>query len=371
MLIVYLRYWKSVLNYFNTENPSPEKLPKNAVSVIIPFRNEECQIPELLNCLQLCDSFDALNFYFINDHSTDKGPRIIQDFNESDVSCKNIFLIDLPENIHGKKEAIRFVVNSINTDWFHIIDADCLPQQQTFELLYKKALENDCKVVLGPVTFTKTSNQNGYWQSAIEWYQIFENTALIALGFYHLKKREPSMGNAANMLVNTAFFKKINPFKYNQSIAGGDDIFLIESAFLVNPNSVKNVNCVNAAVITSVFNNLPDLWNQRIRWAKKTSAQSLSFTRNSQILLLIFFIILWGFTLYSGFYRHEFQFIFLFWGCKIVFDAIILTKLMSNFSTKIPTTSLVFASLFQTIFIPAIAFSQFFLSVKWKDRQYR
>jgi len=371
MLIVYLRYWKSVLNNFNTEDPSPKKIPKNSVSVLIPFRNEESQLPQLLNRIQLCDSFDALNFYFINDHSTDNGPRIIQDFLELNESSNNISLINLPENIQGKKEAIRFVVDSINTDWFHIIDGDCLPQQQTFELLYNKALENECKVVLGPVTFTKTRNQNAGWQSYIEWYQILENTALIALGFYHLKKLEPSMGNAANMLVNSAFFKKLNPFQNNHNIAGGDDIFLIESAFQINPNSVKNVNCVNAAVVTSVFNNLPNLWNQRIRWAKKTSAQSLSFTRNSQILLLLFFIILWGYTLYSGFYRHEFQFIFLFWGCKIVFDAIILTKLMSNFSTKIPTTSLVFASLFQTIFIPAIAFSQFFLSVKWKDRQYR
>lgn len=339
--------------------------------MLIPFRNEESQLPELLNKIELCSSFNALNFYFINDHSSDNGPEIIQDFLERNNTVKNVFLRDLPDQIQGKKEAIRFMVDTIHSDWFHIIDADCLPQQLTFELLYSKTLENDCKVVLGPVFFNTASNPKQGWQSAIESYQILENTALIALGFYHLKKREPSMGNAANMLVNTAFFKQINPFQNNQIIAGGDDIFIIESAFQLNPDSIKNVNCVNAAVITSVFKNLPDLWNQRIRWAKKTSAQSLSFTRNSQILLLLFFLIQWGTTLYWGFNRHEFLFIFLFWGCKICSDIFILKKLMSSFSNSIRITDMVFASIFQSIFIPAIAVSQFFQSVKWKDRKYQ
>jgi dTDP-4-amino-4,6-dideoxygalactose transaminase len=59
MLIVYFRYWKSVLNNFNTEDPSPKKIPKNSVSVLILFRNEESQLPQLLNRIQLCDSFEV------------------------------------------------------------------------------------------------------------------------------------------------------------------------------------------------------------------------------------------------------------------------------------------------------------------------
>ncbi len=370
---LYFIYWYKVIHHFNTELIEIQPIPTKTVTVLIPFRNEELHLPKLIQALPNCNSFNQLEFYFVNDHSSDSSMDVLKN-HLSDQIWKNRFkIIDLPENLSGKKDAIRFAVKHINTNWIHLLDADCIPNPETFECLFTKTATLDCKIVLGPVAFEKSSDSNNIHEltpTYLESYQILENTALIALGFYHLKNHSPSMGNAANMLFNVEFFKKNNPYKNNIHIVGGDDIFLIETAYKSNPNSIKYANSNLATVKTNVLPDFYSLWNQRIRWAKKTSAQSLLFTRNSQIILLLFFLIQWVSLVYWGLYSHDYLFIALFGGFKSFADLFILQKLLQTNEQKISILKIIFSSIFQSIFIPIIAIAQFFVAVEWKNRKF-
>lgn len=377
--LIYYRYWNKVAKHFNTEEIHRSSIPPGRVSVIIPFRNEVRHLPKLLESLPKCASFDHLQFYFINDHSSDLSVKIIEDFIHATHS-KNIFLIQLPDSITGKKNALRFGIEQIKSPWFQLLDADCIPNQFTFELMYSKVLQSKCKILLGPVGFElNLQNQRGQsilhsgrfvLNKLLEWYQILENSALVALGFYHLFQDKPSMGNAANMLVNTDYFNQLEPYKNNKNIAGGDDIFLIESAYLQNKDHVAYLNTTQAAVHTNVLSSYSELFYQRIRWAKKTAAQSLNHTQNSQILLVLFLIYQWVSLIYWGFYSHDFKFIFISWGCKSVSDFIILRRVLFAYNKKPSFGYILYASIFQSIFIPFIAITQFFSTVQWKDRKY-
>jgi len=377
--LIYYRYWNKVAKHFNTEEIHHFAIPTNCVSVIIPFRNEFSHLPKLLESLPQCASFNQLKFYFVNDHSSDLSVEIVEDFIHQ-TQFKNILLIHLPDSITGKKNALRFGIEQIKSPWFQLLDADCIPNHLTFELMYSKVLQSKCKILLGPVGF-ELNNLNHGNQSILnsshfslykllEWYQILENSALVALGFYHLHQNKPSMGNAANMLVNTDYFNRLDPYRNNKNIAGGDDIFLIESAFQQNENHVDILNNTHAAVSTMVLSSYSELYYQRIRWAKKTTAQSLNHTRNSQILLVLFLIFQWVALIYWGFYSHDFKFIFISWGCKSISDFVILRRLLFAYNKKPSVGNILYSSFFQSIFIPFIAIAQFFAKVQWKDRQY-
>lgn len=376
--LIYFRYWLKVTQHFNTEILHPIVIPANTVSVLIPFRNEVDHLPHLLESLPKCASFDHLKFYFINDHSTDLGTNVIENF-INHTQIRNLFLIQLPSNVTGKKNAIRFGIDQIKTPWFQLLDADCIPNKFTFELMYAKAHKSKSKVILGPVGFelnhlnrAQSTSSSLYFalNKLIEWYQILENSALVALGFYHFYQKKPSMGNAANMLVNTEYFKQLNPYYNNNKIAGGDDIFLIESAFQKSQNDVDFLNTTQAAVNTKVLSHYSELFHQRIRWAKKTTVQSLNHTRNSQILLVLFLILHWVSLFYWGFYSYDFHYIFIIWGCKFVADMVILRKLLFAYNKKPSIGHILFSTWFQSIFIPVIAFAQFFSKVQWKDRKF-
>lgn len=376
--LIYFRYWHKVTQHFNTEIIQPSVVPINTVSVLIPFRNEADHLPKLLKSLPQCASFDHINFYFLNDHSSDLSANIIENCIRQN-QYKNIFLYQLPPDVTGKKNAIRFGIEHISTTWFQLLDADCIPNSFTFELMYAKTLKSPCKVVLGPVRFqlnehnsVKSHNNPNRLTNFqhLEWYQILENSALVALGFYHLHRKKPSMGNAANMLVNTEYFNQLNPYNSNNKIAGGDDIFLIESAFKQNQDYVNYLNNTQAAVNTEVFSHYSDLFQQRIRWAKKTTAQTTNHTRNSQILLVLFLILQWGALIFWGFYSHDYNFIFISWGCKALADLVILRRISLAYNQNPNIGHILHASLFQSIFIPFIAIAQFFSAVHWKERKY-
>lgn len=376
--LIYFRHWHKVTQHFNTEIIQPSVIPTNTVSVLVPFRNEADHLPKLLESLPNCASFDHLKFYFINDHSTDLSTNIIENFIRQ-TQHKNIFLIQLPSNLTGKKNAIRFGINHIISPWFQLLDADCIPNSFTFELMYAKTLKSPCKVVLGPVGFqlnehnsVKSDNKPNRIASfqLLEWYQILENSALVTLGFYHLYRKKPSMGNAANMLVNTEYFNQLNPYNNNKNIAGGDDIFLIESAFQQNQEYVNYLNTTQAAVNTKVFSRFSDLYHQRIRWAKKTTVQSMNHTRNSQILLVLFLVLQWVSLIFWGLYSHDYTFIFISWGCKSVIDLVILRRISLAYNQYPNIGYILYASFFQSIFIPIIGIAQFFSKVYWKERKY-
>ncbi|MCL9980651.1 MAG: glycosyltransferase [Bacteroidia bacterium] len=363
ILLPYFLFWGMVLrSNHRTVKSEPSNSPLPKITLICSIRNEERLLPVFLKNLNKIESENPhhLQYILIDDQSTDNTPQLLHDFLRSINYADRISVLQTSPEKSGKKQALNLAFQQTQTEWAYVTDADCITNWKAINFL-TEAIKSDAKAVFGPVIYTGNS-------SFLQAYQILENSALMALGSYQSARNNKTMGNAANMLVHVNSFLKINPFDANLEVAGGDDIFLIEAFNQANIN-VETVTNPNASVYTPVLETWRELWHQRIRWAQKSRFQSQRNTQNSQILMVLFFILLWTITLLYLNFAHYVELAGM-WGTKIIFDVFLLEKITRFYQQKSSIKHRMASSVFQSIYIPIIAFAQFFSKVHWKDRSY-
>ncbi len=362
MVCTYAISWKNIASKFNhpKENEPPLSNDISAVSVLIPFRDESKRIIPLLNSISQLNQKHRIEFIFIDDHSTDQTTNLIQQHQiYKTQDCK---ILQLNPSQKGKKNAIELGVNNAKYLVILTTDADCEFQIHSVDVLTDTFLRENANLLIAPVLFKTTG------ESLIQVYQKIENTALVALGFYQFRMKKPTMANGANLMFSKDLFLKLRPFNNNHHVAGGDDIFTLEAFYRHDPNSVKLITSFEAAVYSPVFNKIYDLWNQRIRWVKKTMAQSTKNTAKSQILMGLFFVIFWGLTAISMVLNY-YESVLILWLGKAVADIFSIQLIFSKFNQKISNYQILYSSFFQNFFIPAIGIAHRFQKVRWKNRK--
>lgn len=349
------------INFKSLETHSlNEKVPN--ISVIIPFRNEAHRIIPMLNSIQKIDfEGQQIEFLFIDDHSTDNSIEVIR--HHDTFKSNNCKIINLKNDKIGKKDALEIGISKAANEIIVTTDADCVLMSSTLKTLTFALVKSNANLGIGPVFFTTTKF------SVHQFYQKIENTALIALGYFQFSMNKPTMANGANLIFKKSIFLKLNPFGNNNKIAGGDDIFTLEAFYKFNPNKVISISDPNAAVFTNVLTNLAELWQQRIRWVKKTAFQSTSNTEKSQKKLAFFFMLFWGLTTLSWYYSC-YEIMLILWFGKIVADTIILKKIFQSFKQPIAIVEIILSSIFQNFFLPILGVTHPFSKPNWKQRIY-
>lgn len=362
LTLSYFYIWLKIAKNFpqnSQNNPKFDKQPQ--VSVLVPFRNEINRIPPLLNSLTQIPECPTLEFIFIDDHSTDGSTNFISNHPAFSIhSCK---IVQLNNEIHGKKNALLEGISYAKYNTILTTDADCEFQPLAIQTLFSIFNNQNAALLIGPVLF-KTSKS-----TILESYQKIENTALVALGFYQNKFHKPTMANGANLMFNKSIFIDLQPFKHNLHIAGGDDIFTLEAFYMHCPNKVFGTTNPDTAVFTKVFSSYSELWHQRIRWVKKTSHQKTKNTTKSQIFLAVFYIIFWGMTLFSM-VSNRYEIAAILWVGKALADIINLKIIFNYFRQPIKLWELVGASFFQNLFLPFLGLAAPLQKVHWKNRTY-
>lgn len=366
LIFSYFIIWRDISKTFTQKRkdhkPATILLNAQTLSIIIPFRNEAKRILPLLNSILEIQSSINLEFLFVDDHSTDETSNTIR--NHPSFQKFNCKLLQLSVNETGKKSAIIIGVESATYPIVLTTDADCQFQEKTIDTLMQEYLQNEANFCIGPVFF-KTSNSN-----PLQCYQKIENTCLVALGLYQFKSGKPTMANGANLMFNKEIFLKLNPFKSNQNIAGGDDIFALEAFYNFNSLKVISVSNPESAIYTNVVENINDFWQQRVRWIRKTMSQKTKNTAKSQILLALFFLIFWGITLISLFQQY-YEITAILWLGKLFSDVFCIRQIFKTFNQKTNFSEILYASIFQNLFIPPLGiFSAFQKKVYWKNRTY-
>lgn len=93
------------------------------VSIIVPARNEERNLPRLLPTL-LGQRYPNFELIIVDDQSTDDTPRILADWLERDRRLRVVQGGELPEGWKGKPHAMQQGVDAAHGDWFLFTDAD-------------------------------------------------------------------------------------------------------------------------------------------------------------------------------------------------------------------------------------------------------
>lgn len=338
------------------------KTPKNSFSILIPFRNEAANLPQLLESIsKLNYPSELIEFIFINDASSDSSKEIIEKFNLSTI----LKVLENNRSSHSpKKDAIETAINQSKYDWILTTDADCvLPKNWLIE--FDDFLQkNDSKIICAPVTYKVNS-------SFLEQFQLVDFISLIGVTIGGFGIGKPFLCNGANLCYSKKTFFEVDGFNGNNNLASGDDIFLLEKISNKYPSKVHFLKSCEATVSTLPQPTFNELISQRLRWASKTTSYDNWFVKFVGIsvflmnLSLLFLLIMMVFKT-----AYTIPFIMIF-TIKFFIDFIIIHKTLILVKQSKNIFFYPFSTLFYPFFNVYIVLLTF-ISKKysWKERYF-
>ncbi|MBS4033227.1 MAG: glycosyltransferase [Ignavibacterium sp.] len=130
------------------------------VSVLIPARNEENNISKCLNYL-LAQDYSPLEILVLNDHSTDKTGKIVEDYEVRNKQIKLINGKDLPEGWLGKNWACHQLSNEAQGNYLLFLDADVRIEKETISSTLAEMNNAEAKLI--SVFSTQIIKSFGEW----------------------------------------------------------------------------------------------------------------------------------------------------------------------------------------------------------------
>ena len=341
--------------------------PKTTFTVVIPFRNEAKNLPELLqSLLNLNYPQHLFEVILVNDDSEDDSIETIKNhllINET--KNYNLKIINNQRHTNSpKKDAIQAAINQAKYQWIITTDADCIVPVYWLDSFDNFIQSQSLKMIAGPVSY---SQGNGLFNT----FETLDFLSLIGatIGAFGINK--PFLCNGANLAYQKQFFQQLNGFEGNSNIASGDDIFLMEKALKKDSNSIKYLKSKQATVITKPQNNLKNLISQRVRWASKTSNYNNTFAKIVGLLVLITNAsLVIGFVLVTlGLFALK-PFAYLFF-IKVAIDFILIYKACQLFNKEELLKHYLWSCFIYPFFSVYIAFISMFTTYKWKNRTFK
>ena len=256
-------------------------LPKTAFTIIVPFRNEAKNLPNLLK------SFARLNYpqefieiIMVDDFSTDTSERICIQWRIENDSIDTTLLENLRLSNSPKKDAIARAMPIAKHDWIITTDADCIVPTNWLLTIDNYIQNHSPEMIVGAVVY-KTKNN---------WFHQFQQLDLLSLqgttiGSFGISK--PFMCNGANFAYTKKLFLELDGFNGNTKLASGDDVFLLQKAVAQDTSKVHYLKNTETIVQTKPENDLFQLFMQRVRWASKTTSYPNKYAKLLAVVVLL------------------------------------------------------------------------------------
>lgn len=342
----------AISGFTKTIKSSKSYVLDSFITLIIPYRNEENRIQNLLISLESQKDISPVSkIIFVDDHSTDSSRKHINNWiSKQPLKCKSLFL----NQNHGKKRAIDLGVQNSSSEFVMIMDADISFNDVYFATL-KKNIDLSHDLYLTAVIET-----NG-----VVWSRILScSISVISLGMANLGI--PVLANGAGLIFRRKSYNELNPFYSNFNISSGDDMYLLNS-FYSNNKSVKTLFNNNLVIETQGSRDIQDLIERSLRWSGKMAMKGLLATKLVGLLVVFCNLLIFPIIAISIF---NFQWLFLsLLLFKLLPDLLVLITgsffYKENYLLKysLPMFLLYPLILLLIIFLQAIKYK-----VKWKER---
>lgn len=340
------------------------KIEESDFSIIIPFRNEAENIPNLLKSIaQINYPYNKFEIILVNDDSDDESVDRINNFKQNN-SALNIEIIDNERKSNSpKKDAIEMAINHSKFEWIITTDADCILPKNWLRTFDNFIQRKKPKMIVAPVNFDQEN-------TFLNKFQILDFLSLQGSTIAGFGIQKPFLCNGANLCYEKSSFKEIDGFSGNKNIASGDDIFMLEKMIKAYPDKVKYLKSSEAIVSTKAEKSFSNLLQQRIRWASKTSAYKNSFGKLTGIIVLIMNLYLIVLLLLALFGYITWQHIGLVFILKFNLDFLILYPTSLFFKQQKSLSSYVLSSILYPFFCVSVAVFSIFKKYNWKGRIY-
>lgn len=361
-------------NKIDVFNPTdtPEK---TSFSVIIPFRNEAENLPKLLDSIQhLKYRKELIEFLFVDDDSTDNSIDIINCHFEQSREISQINLDSARPNIRvlknkrvsnsPKKDAISTALKIAKHNWIVTTDADCIVPKNWLKTIDNFIQLNNCNMIVAPVSYQGNSTFSHQFQDL-----DFMSLQATTVGSFGLGI--PFLSNGANFIYQKDIFKKVNGFEGNDTIASGDDVFLLEKFLQVDKQKVHYLKSTEALVKTIPVNSFSELVQQRVRWASKTANYKILAGKTIGVLVLSGNAIIAFAPLLVLLKVMMLKTYLIYFLIKLFFDFLLLEKMALFENKKIKFISYLKSSIVYPYFTLWIVASSIFSNYQWKERTFK
>lgn len=360
--VLYIKHWKA-LPYFNIQEK--DYAPRTFISVLIPVRDEEDTIlPCIYSILAGNYPKNLFEIIVIDDHSSDNTPQYVRDLNHSQVHLVELRHHVQPlENQPFKKKAIEAAIGQAKGDLIVTIDGDCVAQPLWLTLI--AAFYETCgkRFIAAPVSFHQET-------SFFERFQSLDYIGMMGVTGAGVQGNLTHICNGANLAYEKKLFYEVGGFKGIDHVASGDDVLLMQKVVRFHPKAVGFLKNYDATVFTKAKPTLEEFYNQRMRWATKSS----SYTEFVTVLQLLVVFVFCGSILtslcLSIFYDIKYiVFPCLFLFIKILFDYIFLRILTRFFKREALMNDFLLSQLCHIVYIIVIGFwSNVRKKYVWKGR---
>ncbi len=327
------------------------------VSVIVPVRNEENNIKNLLGDILNQDiSKELLEVIIVNDNSEDSTQKIIEEYLSENNNIKFLQL----ESVTGKKNALSKGILNANGNLIITTDADCRFNSAWVSTIVEFYEMQKPKMIIGPV-FMKSKSLFGDFQS-------LEFMSLITSGAGAVGLRSPIMCNGANLAFEKDIFLEMN-MDDNKNIVSGDDVFLLHKIKKSYNDKIAFLKSQDAIVTTDAVESFKDFVSQRIRWTSKSKVYKDFFTIYIAIIVLLTNIFLLLLLICSMFdLRFLLMFLLLFASKSLIDFAILFSSTHFYGNNKLLYIFLPLQTLY-FIYISFIGVIGNFMPYYWKNRK--
>ena len=358
VFIIYILFIGQLIYGFNRMKSFTKKdtIPTTTFSIVVPFRNEAENLPKLLHAISNLNYPKQLFEVLLVDDDSEEvfSPRFA------------VFSLQVIKNERKsnspKKDAIETAIELAKNDWIITTDADCLVQKDWLNSFDQLIQEKDLKMIASGVCYVP---KNGFLQA----FQTLDFLSLqgATIGSFGIHK--PFMCNGANFAYAKTFFKELSGFQGNETIASGDDVFLLQKAIISAPKKVGFLHAKESIVATKAVESWSELFQQRVRWASKSTGYSSIY---GKLVALVVFVgnlawilsfILW---LIGTLNQNSFM---LFLTLKFLIDFILLYKTANFFESKLQYV--LASSLLYPFFSVSVAIYSLFGTYSWKGRRFR
>jgi cellulose synthase/poly-beta-1,6-N-acetylglucosamine synthase-like glycosyltransferase len=311
-IVVNLGYLGLIV-YYHRQLIRPVSFPELAesakspmVSVVIVGRNEDDHIPACLSGIYQND-YPKENFevIYVDDHSTDASIQLLQKW-----ETKGLQLLQLADHVEGKatknfkKKGIALALNHARGDLILHTDADTIVGRHWIR---QHAISHHMGHVFSaaPVFMIEERGFLAHFQQLDFLVTMAVTAAGIRSGLHYL-------ANGANMSYDLEARKQIRE-ESGRNFASGDDVFLVQAFGLkkraydfakassekMTDEGVSFLHSTKSAVYTYPETSWKAFFNQRFRWAGKSSAyrdkrllgiEALVFIVNVLLLINFFFV---------------------------------------------------------------------------------
>ncbi|MGI8892658.1 MAG: glycosyltransferase [Bacteroidia bacterium] len=358
-IIIYLMFKWNDIPFFKANCSSYH----TTLSIIIPFRNEENNLSDLLDHLFMQDYPSMLfEIILINDFSTDNSLKIIESKKE-EAKQKGVNLKIINSSSENKKAALTEGIKLAAGELIITTDADCslAPNWLKTIVCYYQYFNFDA--ASAPVVFKKTNN---LWQKL----QQLEFISLISSGAASIEAGFPLMCNGANLVYKKSAFIDAGGFDGIDNSPSGDDVLLFQKLSQKKKKLVF-IKSEDAFVTTNASETITEFVQQRKRWASKVTGQFYfpSFIVALVVYLFSLSILVAGIGSFFSVTMFN-AFIFLF-SIKLIVDFLFFASVLKFFKDKSLLFLILPAEILYILYVVSIGTIAPFGKYNWKGRSHR